>query len=91
MKTYTTTQSQEFTVNYANAMFSGHGHNKIEVEINADNEYKTFFATTTNLEAVDETKKLEGQERYEALFEIVDCWQLDDKISEWIYSLYDNN
>lgn len=88
MKIYTTSEiaAFDFTVTYANAMFSGHGHNKIEVEINYNGERKSFKATTTKLDSVDDAKELEGQEKYEALFSIVEN-DLDGKIADWIYFL----
>ena len=87
MKTYTTTQSQEFTIDYASALPSGYGHQKITVSVVSENgDKKDFKATTNNMPDFDEATDLEGQEKYEALFELVE-YSLDGEISEWIYNL----
>lgn len=84
MKTYTTTTGQEFTVDYASALTAGYGHKKITVVI-VDENYNTkeFSATTSHMPGYDEANDLEGQDRYEALFELVD-YTLDDEIAEWL-------
>lgn len=84
MKTYTTSQGQEFTINFASALPAGHGHQKITVEIVADNGAKTgFSAKTNNMPDFDEATDKEGQEKYEALFELVEN-SLDGEIAEWL-------
>lgn len=90
MKTYTTSEiaAFDFTVTYAAAAFSGYGHNKIEVEVEYNGERKSFKATTTSLDSVEDAKELEGQEKYEALFEIVE-YSLGGVIAEWIIELED--
>lgn len=85
MKTYTTTQDQNFTIEYASALPAGYGHKKITASIVAANgDKKDFRATTSNMPNFDESTDLEGQEKYEALFELVEN-DLDGEISEWIY------
>lgn len=84
MKTYTTSQGQEFTIDWASAITAGHGHQKITVEIVADNGAKTeFHHTTSNMLDFDEATDKEGQEKYEALFELVEN-SLDGEIAEWL-------
>lgn len=86
MKTYTTTQGQEFTIDYASAIFAGYGHQKITVSVVAENgDKKEFWHKTNNMPDFDEATDLEGQEKYEALFELVE-YSLDGEISEWLYN-----
>lgn len=87
MKTYTTTQGQEFTIDYASAITAGYGHQKITVSVVAENgDKKDFSAKTNNMPDFDEATDLEGQEKYEALFELVE-YSLDGEICEWLYEL----
>lgn len=87
MKNYTTSQGQEFTVDFANSLPAGHGHRKIMVQIVAENgDQKEFSSVTSNMPDFDEANDLEGQEKYEALFEIVEN-DLDGEIAEWISDL----
>ena len=85
MKTYTTSQGQEFTINHASALPAGYGHKKIIVEVVASNgAKKDFHHTTNNMPDYDEATDKEGQEKYEALFELIER-SLDDEISEWLF------
>lgn len=88
MKTFTTSQAQGFKVAHASAMTSGYGHKKVTVEVEYDGNYKEFTATTSNMPAYDEANMLEGQEKYEAFFEMVES-PLDGEISEWISENYE--
>lgn len=84
MKTYTTSQGQEFKVDYASAMTAGYGHQKITASIISENGGKKEFShTTSNMPDFDKATDLEGQEKYEALFELIEE-SLDGVISEWI-------
>ncbi|MDK7376161.1 MULTISPECIES: hypothetical protein [Weeksella] len=87
MKTYTTSEIAEFnyTVDYASSLPSGYGHRKITVCIIAENgDKKEFNSTTNNMYDFDQAMNLEGQEKYEALFDLVED-NLDGKIAEWLY------
>lgn len=87
MKTYTTTQGQEFTIDYASSITAGYGHQKITVSVVSENgDKKEFSAKTNNMPDFDEASDLEGQEKYEALFDLVD-YSLDGEISEWLYEI----
>lgn len=89
MRTYTTTQEQNFSISYASSAFSGYGHQKIKVEVILENgNKKEFSCATSNMPDFDDANNLEGQEKYEALFDLVD-YKLNREISEWIYSLED--
>lgn len=84
MKVYTTNQGQEFTIDYASAITAGYGHQKITVYVIAENgDKKEFSAKTDNMLGFDEATDLEGQEKYEAFFELVE-YSLDGEIAEWI-------
>ena len=87
MATYTTAQGQDFQIMYASSLPSGHGHRKIEIEVcSKSGDLKMFSATTSNMPSFDEANELEGQKKYEALFEIIES-DIDGEISEWIYEL----
>lgn len=88
MKNYTTTQGQDFTIDYASAITAGYGHQKITVSVVAENgDKKDFSAKTSNMPDFDEASDLDyGQDKFEALFELVES-SLDGEISEWLYEL----
>lgn len=87
MKTYTTTQGQDFRVDFASAITAGYGHQKITVRVILENgEENNFSAKTNNMPDFDEATDLEGQEKFDALFSLVES-SLDGEITEWIYSL----
>ena len=85
MKTYKTTQGQEFTIDYASAITAGYGHQKITVSVVSENgDKKEFWHKTNNMPDFDEANDLDyGQEKFEALFELVE-YSLDGEISEWL-------
>ena len=88
MKTFTTTQGNKFTVDHAQSLFAGSGHQKITVYLESSEygEFKIFCRTTSNMPAFDRANDLTGQDKYEALFQIVG-WDLEDLIDEWINEL----
>lgn len=73
----------DLEINYTNALTAGHGHKKITVELCYLEEYKTFYATTHNMPSYDEATELEGKEKDEALFRIIE-WQIGDEVTEWL-------
>lgn len=87
MKTYTTSQGQNFIVDFASAITAGYGHQKITVRVILENgEENDFSATTNNMPDFDEATDLEGQEKIDALFLLVES-SLDGEIVEWIYEI----
>lgn len=82
MKTITFLNT-ELGINFTQALTSGHGHKKITLELCLQGEYKTFSATTSNMPDYDDATELEGEDKDEALFNIV-SYQLEDQIDEWI-------
>lgn len=84
MKTYTTTQGQKFAIDYASAVTAGYGHQKITAYVIVENgDKKEFSAKTNNMYGFDDATDLEGQDKYEALFELVE-YALDGEICEWL-------
>ena len=73
----------DLEINYTNAVTAGHGHKKITVELCYLGEYKKFTATTSNMPDYDDAMDLEGEERDEALFLIIEN-QITDQVDEWI-------
>lgn len=70
---------------YSKWDLAGYGHKKITVELEHDGKTQTFSATTNNMPAFDDATDLEGQEMYEALYNIVK-YQLQDQVNEWLYN-----
>ena len=84
MKTYSTTTGQEFTLDYASALTAGYGHKKITVVLVSEiYGTKEFSAVTSNMPGYDDATDLDGQEKYEALFELIES-KLDDEIYYWL-------
>ena len=81
---------KEISIHYANGLTAGHGHKKIEVEIEYKNEYKKFHATTSNMPSWDDAQDLEGEEKYTALYEMIES-QIEDEIAEWIMEIDEEN
>jgi len=73
----------DLEINYTNALTSGHGHKKITIELFFQGEYKTFSATTSNMPDYDDATELEGEDKDEALFNII-RYQIEDEVSEWV-------
>lgn len=73
-------------VTYANAIFSGYGHQKITVELTVNGEAKKFSAVTNDMPSFDEATDFEGQEKYDALYSIIES-QIEDDVIEWLYDL----
>lgn len=87
MKTYITSEIAEFEycVLHAYDTVAGSGFKNIHVQVQAENgEIKDFKARTSNMYDYDHAMSIEdSQERYEALFELVES-KLDGEIAEWI-------
>ena len=81
-----TIDGKEVQIYYANAATSGYGHKKIEVKLSYEGNYETFYATTTNMPGYDASTELEGEERYIALYELID-YDIEEEVIEWLNSL----
>jgi len=92
MKNYTTSEIAEFnyTVEFASALTSGYGHKEITATVVSENgQTKEFKSVTSNMPDYDKAMDLDGQEQYEALFDLVES-NIDGRIAEWLYNLEDN-
>ena len=76
--------NQEVTVYYAGSLLAGSGHQKITVEMECNGEYEKFTATTNFMPAFDAAQELEGQDKYEALYELID---IDAEILDWVLEI----
>ena len=76
--------NQEVTVYYSGSLLAGYGHQKITVEMECNGEYEKFTATTNNMRGLDAAKELDQQEKYEALYELID---IDAEILEWVLEI----
>ena len=76
--------NQEVTVYYSSSLLAGYGHQKITVEMECNGEYKKFTATTNNMRGLDAAKELDQQEKYEALYELID---IDAEILDWVLEI----
>lgn len=83
---------ENYFVHYAEKTFTGYGHYKIKVELANDgyNEFKLFSHTTTDMRGIGSAQELEGQEYYDALFNIIE-YDIKDEIEEWLMSLSEEN
>ena len=86
MKTYLTSEIAEFEyiISHASSLSSGYGHREIFVTVNHEGQEKDFKAVTSNMHDYDEASDLEGQEKYEALFELIES-KIAGQIAQWIY------
>ena len=73
---------------HAYSRFNGYGHYNIIVELYCKqiDEYHTFEAVTNNMPDFDAAQELEGQEKYDALFDIIK-YEIQEEVTEWIESL----
>jgi len=83
MTTYTVS-NEEFTVTYASASYSGYGHRNITVRVLVRGREVAFSETTNFMRRFWEADDLEGQEKYEALYELVSD-SINEQLAEWLY------
>lgn len=76
---------QNIVVLHASAVTSGYGHKKITVELMEESSGRTgtFTATTNYMTGYDAANELEGQDKYEALFELIDS-KIQDEVYAWL-------
>lgn len=86
MKKYTTPQANEYQVTFASSLPAGYGHRTITVEVVSGGEKGLFNATTSNMPGYDDASDLEGQEKYEALHELVES-SIADQVDEFIETI----
>ena len=88
MTTTININGKELDITYATAISSGHGHKKISVSFYdyENSESIVLSATTNNMPAFDRASDLEGQEKYRALYEIIEM-QIQDQLEEFFSPL----
>lgn len=88
MNTSININGKELDITYATAISSGHGHKKISVSFYdyENSESIVLSATTNNMPAFDRASDLEGQEKYRALYDIIEM-QIQDQLEEFISPL----
>lgn len=87
MKAITTLNTEkEVSLNYASSMTSGYGHKLISVELECNGEYREFSHTTNNMLDFDRASDLEGDEKYLALFNLIES-DIEDEVIEWLSEL----
>ena len=87
MATLTTfVADKEIEIYHASALPSGYGHKKITVELCYNNEYQKFSATTNNMPGYDAATELEGDDKYHALYELIE-FQIIDEVAEWLENI----
>lgn len=81
----TFTDGTTLFINAGDARFSGYGHYKIEVELFYEGKTKSFSATTTNMEGVDEYKDLIQDDYDAALLKLYDMieFAIQDEVDEF--------
>lgn len=80
--------NQEIELNHASQITAGYGHKKITVELCYEGEeYKEFYAVTTNMPVFDDAMDLEDyEEKQLALYNLIE-YKIEDEVQEWIDSL----
>lgn len=88
MKTiFRTSQGIDFQITWAGTFTAGYGHRELKFDITLrTGEANEFSVTTSNMPDYDKANELEGQERYEAFYKLVES-KLEDEISEWVLEL----
>lgn len=80
--------TEKIKVCHAYTRFKGYGHYNIIVELYCEqiDDYHTFEAITNNMPDFDAAQRLEGQEKNNALYNIIK-YQIEEEVTEWIESL----
>ncbi len=80
------THTNNITVDYAGYQSVGYGQKKINVSLVCDGNIKNFTDTTNNIHGFDAATDLDGQERYDALYDLI-RHQIANQVQEWIHSI----
>jgi hypothetical protein len=67
---------------FASASFAGHGHQTITVELESNGLKGTFTHTTSNMSDFDDAMDLEGQEKYDALYDLI-SYSISEEVNEF--------
>lgn len=79
----------DLNIQYTNALTAGYGHKKIIVELYYLGHSKKFIGMTNNMSDYDDATELEGQDKDEALFNLV-VSKIEDDVAEWILEIENN-
>ncbi len=85
MKNYSI-NGQQVNVYFASSENAGYGHKKINVKLECNGNYEKFHETTNFMHGFDKADDLEGQEKYEALYELIDS-AIESEVIDWLNSL----
>jgi hypothetical protein len=67
---------------FASASFAGYGHQTITVELECNGLKGTFTHTTFNMSDFDDAMDLEGQEKYDALYDLI-SYSISEEVNEF--------
>ena len=71
-------------VYYANSLFSGYGHRRIEVELHYRSEFKKFYTITDDMPEIDRISELENiHDKYLSLYLLANK-TIDSEVQEWL-------
>ena len=73
----------ELNLFYVTSKFSGYGHYTITAELEYKGKYKELSKTTDNMPAHDDATELEGDEKKESLYRIIEL-AIKDSVEEWM-------
>lgn len=76
----------EIEIYHASAKPSGYGHKAITVELMYKGVTKEFTTTTDNMPNYDVATELEGDEKYNAMYKLIEH-KISDSVDEWIKEL----
>ena len=83
----TSIHSRLIGVFYANSLFSGYGHHRVEVELEYQGNYQKFYAITNNMPEIDKIKSLEEPNvKYMQLYMLISN-DIEEQVFEWILSI----
>ena len=83
--------TKKIEVCHAYSRFKGYGHYNIIVELYCEelDDYRTFEAVTNNMPDYDLACRLEGKEKYNALYGIIK-YQIEEEVNDWLESIKNN-
>lgn len=86
-----TINNQELEITYATAISSGFGHKKVSVTFYDYNNSESIVLshTTNNMRGFDAASELEGQEKYIALYELIQ-YDIQEQLEEFVSPLINN-
>jgi len=77
----------EVSLLHADAVSAGFGHKKITIELEYKGVKKSFSKTTSNMPDFDDAMDLEGEEKYEAFYNIIAYGEIEEQIHDWAFEV----